>query len=31
LEQQEVYDWYVQPGVIKELFNEFVDHNAKVL
>lgn len=31
LEQQEVYDWYVQPQVIKELFNEFVDHNSKVL
>lgn len=31
LQQQEVYDWYVQPGVIKQLFGEFVDHNARIL
>jgi hypothetical protein len=31
LEQQEIYDWYVQPQLLKDLFMEFVDSNGRVL
>lgn len=31
LEQQEVYDWYVDYSAIKNLFEEFVTPNMKIM
>jgi len=31
MEQQEIYDWYVAPHLLKDLFTEFVDQHARIL